>query len=116
MKIIIIIIFFSSAQLFAGDYMLYIADKNNTSKCAKNKNHWTLKTSKEVSSSLNEYFLGQKPKITILKSAFSNGHFHFCGKNEITIVLKELYKIKKLNKNKNDKQLNNFINKIESIN
>ena len=57
----------------------------------------------------------ENPKLFLQKISVTN-YRSYCGKNEIDIVLKELYRIKKLNLNKKDKQLNDFINKIENIN
>ncbi|MCP4040885.1 MAG: hypothetical protein GY731_02865 [Gammaproteobacteria bacterium] len=91
-----------------------MADKDNLSACA-NKSQWTINTSKEVSVSFNQYFSGNQPDIGILKMAFANGHFHFCGANEINSVLDELYEIRKSGAKSHKDHLNDFIHKIEAI-
>ena len=94
--------------------MLYIANKENTSECGK-VTHWTLRTGKEVSESFEQYFSGKVPDITILQSAFANGHFHFCGPTEINEVLATLYTIKEKGASANKSHIEDFIGKIEAI-
>jgi hypothetical protein len=101
-------------QATAGDYMLLVADENNKSDCA-NQKQWTVKTSAELASSFEQYFYGEQPSIGILKTAFANGHFHFCGSKEIETVLTTLYKIKEKGPKANKNHLNDFIGKIEAI-
>lgn len=110
----LIFLLFASGQAFAGDYMLYVADKENTSQCA-NQSFGITKTSDEVVDSFNQYFSGEKPDIGILRAAFANCHFHFCGSKEIAAVLSALYKIKEEDPAENTSHLNGFIGKIEAI-
>ena len=115
MKNVILILFaLVSPTAVAGDYMLYIANEGNTSECARG-DHWTVRTSHEVSLSFVEYFSGQKPDIAILQSAFANGHFRFCGSTEVNDVLSTLYKIKASGPASNKSHLSDFISKIEAI-
>ena len=115
MKNIILILFaLVSSPTFAGDYMLYIANEGNTTECAK-ASHWTVKTANEVSLSFNQYFSGQEPNIGILRSAFANGHFRFCGSVEINEVLATLYGIKETGATANKTHLGDFISKVEAI-
>jgi hypothetical protein len=115
MKNIIFVLFvLVSSPSFAGDYMLYIANDGNTSECAK-ATHWIVKTANEVSLSFNQYFSGQEPNIGILRSAFANGYFRFCGSAEINEVLSTLYGIKETGATANKSHLGDFISKIEAI-
>ena len=111
---ILILFILVSPASFAGDYMLYIANEGNTSECAK-ATHWTVKTAKEVSASFHQYFSGQNPNIGILRSAFANGHFRFCGSAETNEVLSTLYGIQDTGATANKSHLSDFISKIEAI-
>jgi hypothetical protein len=113
-SIAFILLLLTTAQVYAGDYMLYVADKDNSSKCA-DQTHWTVNTSEEVADSFDQYFSGKKPDIGILRASFANGHFHFCGSKEIENVLKTLYKIKEKGPRANKNHINDFIDKIEAI-
>lgn len=116
MKIIcLMLLLIVTCQVSAGDYMLFIADRDNKSKCAAQK-YWAVKTSKELANAFEQYFSGKQPDIGILQTAFANGHYHFCGRKEIKTVLDTLYKIKADGPKEHSDHLVDFIGKIKAIN
>lgn len=94
--------------------MLFIANDTSTA-CAKQGNSRTVKSSKAVSRSLEQYFSGKKVEIGILYAAFSNGHIHFCGHREVEEVYRTLMKLKEKGVATNQSHLDDFIHKIKSI-
>lgn len=103
-NVIIVFLLIMPSYAISGDYMLYIADKDNTNLCSKNKSS----TSSEIINSMNQYFSGKSPEIGILRAAFSNGHFHFCGSNEVTNVLNSLYNLKRKGVQSNKNHINDY--------
>jgi len=113
-KVLSLILFLFPTCSVAGDYMLYVANKGNSNECAKST-HWTVKTSEEVSNSFTQYFSGKRPDIGILRAVFANGHFRFCGSNEVNEVLATLHEIKKRKSLVNKQHITDFIRKIEAV-
>lgn len=134
-KLLTIILFMIALQsAMAGDYMLYISNVPNSA-CAEparkaqnlckeeveekyfNRcmNSNPIENSKSVAKSLKQYFSGQKTDIAILGSAFTNGHFHFCGNKEVDEVYQILVELKEKGASTNKSHLGDFIKKIEHV-
>jgi len=101
-------------ELYSGDFIIIIADKDNNSKCALDSQSIT-KTSKEVGDSLVQYFSGHEPDIGILHAAFANGHLRFCGVNELNYIMQTLKNIEKIGTANNKRHLSDFILMVEKF-
>lgn len=130
MKILLIFCLLVLSQtVFAGDYCLTISDDMSAS-CVRRTNimnylcrlarkigfecqldlSYPVKTTDEVIESLEIYFSGEEPPITILLPAFSNGHLAFCTDIEKEKIYKALISIKDKGNYKHGRHIDDFIN------